>query len=125
MNRADKLVASRTLTGVGAWANSSLIDGDAVAALPGLAAERDVIVIGSTGLVHDLAARDLVEEYRQLVFPTVPGGVSGCSRRADRASSWSWSRCSGAGRPCCWSTAGAGVATGAPVSAGRRGGTAR
>ncbi len=73
MNGADKLVASKSLTDVGAWANSTLIDGDAVAALPGLAAERDVVVIGSTGLVHDLAAGDLVDEYRQLVFPTVLG----------------------------------------------------
>ncbi|WP_214405122.1 dihydrofolate reductase family protein [Pseudonocardia lacus] len=73
MNGAAKLVASRTLTDVGDWNNSSLVDGDAVAAVPGLAAGRDVVVIGSTSLVHQLAARDLVDEYRTLVFPTVLG----------------------------------------------------
>jgi dihydrofolate reductase len=73
MNRAAKLVASRTLTDVGAWAGSSLIGGDAVAALPGIAAERDVVAIGSTSLVRALAAHDLVDEYRLLVFPTVLG----------------------------------------------------
>jgi dihydrofolate reductase len=66
-------VASRTLTDVGAWANSSLVDGDLVDALPGIAAERDVVVIGGTSLVHTLAVHDLVDEYRQLVFPTVVG----------------------------------------------------
>jgi dihydrofolate reductase len=73
MNRAAKLVASRTPTDLSAWANSSPVEGDAVEALPGLAAERDVVVVGSTSLVHALAARDLVDEYRQLVFPTVAG----------------------------------------------------
>jgi dihydrofolate reductase len=73
MNGAAKLVASRTLTDVGAWANSSLVDGDVVDALPGLVAQRDVVVIGSTSLVHRLAAHDLVDEYRLLVFPTVVG----------------------------------------------------
>ncbi|MCO1656597.1 dihydrofolate reductase family protein [Pseudonocardia humida] len=73
MNGAAKLVASRTLTDVGAWSGSSLVDGDVLDALPPLAAERDVVVVGSTSLVHALAARDLVDEYRLLVFPTVLG----------------------------------------------------
>ena len=31
------------------------------------------MVVGSTGIVHQLAARDLVDEYRLLLFPTVLG----------------------------------------------------
>lgn len=73
MNGAAKLVASATLTDVGAWAGSTLVDGDVVDALPPLAAERDVVVVGSTRLVHALAAHDLVDEYRTLVYPTVLG----------------------------------------------------
>jgi dihydrofolate reductase len=35
---------------------------------------RDVIVAGSTSVVHKLIEHDLVDEYRLLVFPTVLGG---------------------------------------------------
>jgi dihydrofolate reductase len=35
--------------------------------------ERDVVVIGSTSIVHTLMEHDLVDEYRLLVFPTVLG----------------------------------------------------
>jgi dihydrofolate reductase len=67
MNRVDKLVASRSLTDVSAWANSALLRGD-VADL-----DRDVIVVGSATVAHELIARNLVDEYRLLVFPLVAG----------------------------------------------------
>jgi dihydrofolate reductase len=38
-----------------------------------LAAERDVAVIGSTNVVHQLAAAGAVDEYRLLVMPTALG----------------------------------------------------
>jgi hypothetical protein len=38
--------------------------------------ERDIIVIGSTSVVHTLMEHDLVDEYRLLVFPAVLG--NGC-----------------------------------------------
>jgi dihydrofolate reductase len=73
MNRIPKHVASRSLGDVSAWGNSALIDGDLVPAVQQLARDRDVIVAGSVSLAHQLAAHDLVDEYRLLVFPTVLG----------------------------------------------------
>lgn len=73
MNRVPKYVASRTLASVEDWSNSVLLDGELVAGVERLRAERDVVVVGSTGIVHQLAARDLVDEYRLLLFPTVLG----------------------------------------------------
>jgi dihydrofolate reductase len=73
MNRIPKLVVSRSLDDVSQWSNSTLIDGDLITAVRHLKADRDVIVAGSTSVVHTLAADDLVDEYRILVFPTVLG----------------------------------------------------
>ncbi|MBE1495163.1 dihydrofolate reductase [Amycolatopsis lexingtonensis] len=71
LNAARKLVVSRTLTDVTAWQNSSLLQGDLLET-----AERhdgDLIVIGSIGIAQALARRDLVDEYRLLVFPSLVG----------------------------------------------------
>jgi dihydrofolate reductase len=73
MNTAPKWVASRTLTDVGAWQNSTLIAGELRTAVERLREERDVVVIGSIGLVHTLMEHGMVDEYRLLVFPTVLG----------------------------------------------------
>jgi dihydrofolate reductase len=73
MNRARKVVASRTLTSADGWANSTVLDSELCDAVEALRTERDVVVIGSTAIVHQLAANDLVDEYRVLVFPTVIG----------------------------------------------------
>jgi dihydrofolate reductase len=73
MNRAPKWVASRTLTDVGAWANSTVIEGELTEQVQRLRGERDVVVIGSTSVVHELMRHELVDEYRLLVFPTVLG----------------------------------------------------
>jgi dihydrofolate reductase len=73
MNAARKWVASRTLTDVSAWNNSRLIEGELTGEVQRLRRERDVIVIGSTSVVHTLMEHDLVDEYRLLVFPTVLG----------------------------------------------------
>jgi dihydrofolate reductase len=71
LNAVPKLVASRTLTDASAWANSRVIDGDAVDAVK--REQRDVIITGSLGVVRALAAADLVDEYRLLTFPTIVG----------------------------------------------------
>lgn len=72
MNAAPKLVASRTLTDVSAWANSRLLDGDLAGAVK--RERRDVVVTGSLTVARQLMAEDLVDEYRLLTFPTVLGG---------------------------------------------------
>lgn len=71
MNAVPKLVASRTLTDVSAWANSRLLESDLVDAVKH--ERRDVIVLGSLSVVHALMAEDLVDEYRLLTFPTALG----------------------------------------------------
>ncbi len=73
LNTAAKWVASRTLSDLSAWKNSSLIEGELTSEVQELRRERDVIVIGSTSVVHTLMEHDLVDEYRLLIFPTVLG----------------------------------------------------
>jgi dihydrofolate reductase len=71
MNAVPKLIASRTLTDASAWANSQVIDGDPLDAIK--REQRDVIITGSLSIVHELIARDLVDEYRLLTFPVILG----------------------------------------------------
>jgi dihydrofolate reductase len=73
MNRATKYVASRTLDTVDGWSNSVLLDGELTVAVEDIRRERTVVVVGSTDIVRQLAARDLVDEYRVVVFPLVVG----------------------------------------------------
>jgi dihydrofolate reductase len=71
MNAAAKLVASRTLTDVSAWANSRVADGDIAGTVK--REQRDVIITGSLSVVHALMAAGLVDEYRLLTFPAILG----------------------------------------------------
>ena len=71
MNAVPKLVATRTLTSTSAWANSQAVDGDLIDAVKHQ--RRDVVVMGSLGLVHTLMGNDLIDEYRLLTFPTILG----------------------------------------------------
>jgi dihydrofolate reductase len=73
MNRIPKVVASRTGLDLGAWSNSTLLAGDVTGELPRLRDRGDVIVAGSIDLVRALTEKDLVDEYRLLVFPTLLG----------------------------------------------------
>ena len=61
MNDMPKLVASRTLDDVSAWDNSSVLEGDLVDEARARSATGDIIVTGSTRVVHQLAAHDLVD----------------------------------------------------------------
>jgi dihydrofolate reductase len=71
LNAVPKLVASRTLTDTSAFPPSEIIGGDLIAAVKG--ERRDVIVTGSLSVVHALQAKDLIDEYRLLTFPTILG----------------------------------------------------
>jgi dihydrofolate reductase len=73
MNAIEKLVASRKPDQLEGWANSALLSGDLVAEVRQLKNERDVVVTGSLGVVDELRAHDLVDEFRLLVFPLVLG----------------------------------------------------
>jgi dihydrofolate reductase len=71
MNAAAKLVASHTLTDVSAWNNSSVLVGDLIDAVK--TEQRDVVTTGSQSILRQLAAADLVDEYRLITVPTVLG----------------------------------------------------
>jgi dihydrofolate reductase len=74
MNRIAKVVVSRSVPALDAWSNSSLLEGELVAGVADLTRERDVVVVGSTSVVHALAAADAVDQYRLLVIPTALRG---------------------------------------------------
>jgi dihydrofolate reductase len=73
MNRIPKVVASRTRPDLETWSNSTLLTGDVIGELPRLREGGDVIVAGSVDLVRALTEKNLVDEYRLLVFPSVLG----------------------------------------------------
>jgi dihydrofolate reductase len=72
----EKLVASRSLDDVGAWSDSTMLRGDLAAEVRRRRAVQDVMVTGSGSVVDQLVVRDLVDQYRLLVFPVVLG--KGC-----------------------------------------------
>jgi dihydrofolate reductase len=76
-------VASTTLTEPLEWNNSKLLRGDAAQAVAALKQEEgdDLLVIGSTQLVHTLIEHDLVDEFRVMIDPLVVGGGKGIFRR--------------------------------------------
>jgi dihydrofolate reductase len=71
MNAVPKLVATRSLTGTSAWANSRVIDGDLADAVR--RERRDVSITGSLSILRALRAADLIDEYGLLTFPTILG----------------------------------------------------
>lgn len=76
LNSQPKYVASTTLSDPLEWQNSSLLRGD-IAAAVGALKQRDggdLLVIGSSGLVRTLIARDLVDEFRLMLDPLLAGG---------------------------------------------------
>jgi dihydrofolate reductase len=77
MNSIPKYVVSATLADAdAAWGPTTVIRGDAAAEIAKLRAEAggDLLVEGSSQLVHTLVQHHLVDEYRIMVFPIILGG---------------------------------------------------
>jgi len=74
LNAAKKHVATRTRTTLH-WNNSTLLQGDVVAAIIALKAQPgpDLQVIGSGKLIQTLQAAALIDEYNVWTFPVVLG----------------------------------------------------
>lgn len=74
LNAAKKHVASCTLTKLD-WNNSTLLQGDVVAAVRALKAQEgyDLQMIGSGNLIQTLQAAGLIDEYNVWTFPVVLG----------------------------------------------------
>jgi dihydrofolate reductase len=68
-------VASRTLTEPLPWQNSTLLPGDAAAAVAALkqAPGPDLLVLGSGELIGSLRQRALVDEYVLMIHPLILG----------------------------------------------------
>jgi len=70
-----KYVVSSTLKSADAWRDSSLISGDVINEIRKLKSEpgKNIIIDGSSVLMHTLIANDLVDEYALHVYPLVLG----------------------------------------------------
>lgn len=75
MNRIPKYLASRTLTDP-SWNNTIRLGPDLQAEVERLrgGGDGEIVVFGSGQLVRFLQQRDLVDEYRLLIFPILLGG---------------------------------------------------
>ena len=75
MNGLRKYVVSTTLPSASAWRNSTLIRNNVVEEVRALKAQpgKNIMLDGSSVLVHTLAANDLVDEYDLHVYPLVLG----------------------------------------------------
>lgn len=74
MNTLPKFVASTTLQAPLGW-NSTLLEGDAADSVADLKKQPgdDILIYGSGALVNALMRRNLIDEYRLLIFPLVLG----------------------------------------------------
>ena len=70
-----KYVASNTLKSADAWRNSSIISGDVVEEIRKLKNQpgKNIIMDGSSVLLHTLIENDLVDEYALHVYPLTLG----------------------------------------------------
>lgn len=75
MNTKQKYVVSTTLTTTSAWRNSTLISSNVVEEVRALKAQpgKNILIDGSSVLIHTLARHDLIDEYSLWVYPLVLG----------------------------------------------------
>jgi dihydrofolate reductase len=76
MNNTSKVVVSGTLKSAAAWRNSTLIQSNVVEEVRKLKERpgKNILMDGSSVLIHTLAENDLVDEYNLHVYPLVLGG---------------------------------------------------
>jgi dihydrofolate reductase len=76
INGIAKYVVSTTLKSASAWRNSTLISGNVAEAVRELKQQpgKNILVDGSSVLVHTLVQEDLVDEFALHVYPLVLGG---------------------------------------------------
>lgn len=77
LTEMDKVVFSSTLTEPLAWANTRLVEGDAVEAVRSMKQGGDTALrtIGSLSLCRSLLTAGLVDRFRVVVFPVVTGAT--------------------------------------------------
>ncbi len=70
-----KYVVSNTLKSADAWRDSSIISGNVIEEIRKLKSQagKNIIMDGSSVLMHDLIKNDLVDEYALHVYPLVLG----------------------------------------------------
>jgi dihydrofolate reductase len=75
INGIAKYVVSTTLKSATAWRNSTLISGNVVEAVRKLKQQpgKNILIDGSSVLMHTLIQEDLVDEYMLHVYPLVLG----------------------------------------------------
>jgi len=76
MNGIAKYVVSKTLKSATAWRNSTLISSNVAEAVRELKQQpgKNILVDGSSVLIHTLVQENLVDEYALHVYPLVLGG---------------------------------------------------
>jgi dihydrofolate reductase len=75
MNGMRKVVVSTTLESADAWRNSTLISDNVVDEVRKLKAQpgKNILMDGSSELIHTLAENDLIDQYDLHVYPLVLG----------------------------------------------------
>ena len=75
MNNVPKYVVSTTLTTPSAWRNSTLISGNVIEEVRALKAQpgKNILIDGSSVLIHTLAQQGLIDEYILHVYPMALG----------------------------------------------------
>src|ERR1051326_8824300 len=75
LNNSQKYVASRTLKEPLPWMNSTLLKGDAVAAVRKLKKQpgKDLVILGSGDLIASLMPHGLIESFLLSIYPVVVG----------------------------------------------------
>ena len=75
-NGFKKFVVSSTLKSAEAWRDSTLISGNVIEEIRKLKSQpgKNIIMDGSSVLIHELIEHDLVDEFALHVYPLVLGG---------------------------------------------------